>query len=224
MNTTTRNIIIAAVIAVLVIGAVVAVILLTKSNDADKINKELANMSNPTASQQEENDEDVTTGEYDHGTEPIVIESEPEEDTKDEDIPEDNVEVIAPGEPDDYTPTQTTKPTTTTTAATTRPAVTVVTTTPAVTAPPSTVRTDLPVVTAEPTTAATTATEPDISVEYDDNGFPADPEPSEHYTDDAGTEWVYNPIFGWIEDGGENIMYEFPDNYDEIGSGEQILW
>ena len=225
MNTTTRNIIIAAVIAVLVIGAVVAVILLTKSNDADKINKELANMSNPTASQQDENDEDVTTGEYDHSTEPIIIESEPEEDTKDEDIPEEKVEVIAPDEPEVDTPAQTTKPATTTTATTTRPAVTVVTTTPAVTAPPSTVRTDLPVVTAEPTTAATTATEPDIAVEYDDNGFPADPEPSETFKDDDGQWWIYNPIFGWGEwDGdGSTTMYEFPD-FEVEGGDEQILF
>lgn len=213
MNTTTRNVIIAAAAVLLIIGIVIAVLLLTGSSEADRINSELAQMSDSVSdSAEEKKDGEVTTGEYAHTSEPVIAEEEPDESNTNNDS-----EPSAPAEP--------TKPQTTA-AATTRPAVTVVTTTPAVTAPPSTVRTDLPVVTAEPTTAATTPAEPEIEIEYDDDGFPADPEPSERYQDESGQWWIYNPIFGWLEHSGgdgKTTMYEFPD-FEVEGGDEQILW
>ena len=82
--------------------------------------------------------------------------------------------------------------------------------------------------TATTTTRHTTTTtaaddEPEIEVEYDDDGFPDNPKPNQHFVDENGQEWVYNAIFGWAEDGGDNVQYEFPDNYGPIGEGEQIL-
>lgn len=230
MNTTTRNIIIAAAAAVLIVGIVIAVLLLTGSSEADRINSELAQLNDSVSdAAEDEKDGKVTTGEYNHTSEPVIAEEEPDESntttdsepTEADGEPYEDIDLSEPAEP---TKPQTT-PAQTTTATTTRPAVTVVTTTPAVTAPPSTLRTDLPVVTAEPTTAATTPAEPTIAVEYDDDGFPANPEPGEHFVDSKGTEWGYNPIFGWVEDGGPNIMYEFPRHGDyTYGEGEQILW
>lgn len=211
MNTTTRNVIIAAAAVLLIIGIVIAVLLLTGSSEADRINSELAQMSDSVSdAAEDEKDGEVTTGEYAHTSEPVIAEEEPAESNTNNDS-----EPSAPAEP--------TKPQTTA-AATTRPAVTVVTTTPAVTAPPSTVRTDLPVVTAEPTTAATTPAEPTIAVEYDDDGFPADPEAGEVYYDNEGDSWIYNPIFGWVAGTpGTPNMTEFPD-FEVEGGDEQILW
>ena len=121
-------------------------------------------------------------------------------------------------------PAQTTKPSTTT-ATSKQPAVIVVTTSTTDSTPPSTVRTDRPVVTTTAHTTTTTAAdnEPEIEAEYDDDGFPDNPSNNQHFTDDNGKEWVYDSIFGWVEDGGDNIQYEFPDNYGPIGEGEQIL-
>lgn len=231
MNTTTRNVIIAAAAVLLIIGIVIAVLLLTGSSEADRINSELAQMSDSVSdAAEDEKDGEVTTGEYAHTSEPVIAEEEPDEsntttDSEPTEADGEPYEDSDPSEPAEPTKPQTT-PAQTTTATTTRPAVTVVTTTPAVTAPPSTLRTDLPVVTAEPTTAATTPAEPTIAVEYDDDGFPADPEAGEVYYDNEGDSWIYNPIFGWVAGTpGTPNMTEFPRHGDyTYGEGEQILW
>lgn len=230
MNTTTRNIIIAATAAVLIVGIVIAVLLLlTGSSEADRINSELAQLNDSVSdAAEDEKDGKVTTGEYNHTSEPVIAEEEPDESN----TTTDSEPTKADGEPyedsDPSEPAEPAKPQTTpaqtTTATTTRPAVTVVTTTPAVTAPPSTLRTDLPVVTAEPTTAATTPAEPTIAVEYDDDGFPANPTVNQYFVDSSGQEYVYDSIFGWIKGNlGTPNMTEFPD-FEVEGGDEQILW
>lgn len=112
-----------------------------------------------------------------------------------------------------------------------KPAVTITTDKPAVTTPAQTVRTDLPKVTAEPqytTNAATTTkpahTEPE-EIETDKDGFPANPKNGDKFTDSTGQEYMYNSIFEkWIPGHSGNVnMQEFPDNYGEIGSGQQVL-
>lgn len=73
-------------------------------------------------------------------------------------------------------------------------------------------------------TTTTAADDEPEEIEYDTNGFPESPSNNQHFTDDSGQEWVYDSIFGWIEDGGENVQYEFPDHGGDYFSGEQILW
>ena len=99
------------------------------------------------------------------------------------------------------------------------------------TTPAQTVRTDLPKVTAEPqyTTASTTTTKPKqtepTEIETDENGFPANPQNGDKFTDSTGQEYMYNSIFErWVPGHSGNVnMQEFPDNYGEIGSGQQVL-
>lgn len=118
----------------------------------------------------------------------------------------------------------------TTKSTTSKPAVTV-STSKAVTTPEQTVRTDLPKVTAEPqyTTASTTPTKPKqtepVEIETDENGFPANPKNGDKFTDSTGQEYMYNSIFErWVPGHSGNVnMQEFPDNYGEIGSGQQVL-
>lgn len=80
----------------------------------------------------------------------------------------------------------------TTKSTTTKPAVTVSTS--KATTPAQTVRTDLPKVTAEPqyTTASTTTTKPKqiepTEIETDENGFPANPQNGDKFTDSTGQE------------------------------------
>lgn len=117
----------------------------------------------------------------------------------------------------------------TTKSTTTKPAVTVSTSEAAT--PAQTVRTDLPKVTAEPqyTTASTTTTKPKqtepTEIETDENGFPANPQNGDKFTDSTGQEYMYNSIFErWVPGHSGNVnMQEFPDNYGEIGSGQQVL-
>ena len=118
----------------------------------------------------------------------------------------------------------------TTKSTTSKPAVTV-STSKAVTTPEQTVRTDLPKVTAEPqyTTASTTPAKPKqtepVEIETDENGFPANPKNGDKFTDSTGQEYMYNSIFErWVPGHSGNVnMQEFPDNYGEIGSGQQVL-
>ncbi len=117
----------------------------------------------------------------------------------------------------------------TTKSTTTKPAVTVSTSKAAT--PEQTVRTDLPKVTAEPqyTTASTTTTKPKqtepTEIETDENGFPANPKNGDKFTDSTGQEYQFNSVFdAWIPGNSGNVnMQEFPDNYGEIGSGQQVL-
>ena len=91
--------------------------------------------------------------------------------------------------------------------------------------------TDLPKVTAEPqyTTASTTTTKPKqtepTEIETDENGFPANPQNGDKFTDSTGQEYQFNSVFdAWIPGNSGNVnMQEFPDNYGEIGSGQQVL-
>lgn len=118
----------------------------------------------------------------------------------------------------------------TTKSTTSKPAVTV-STSKAVTTPEQTVRTDLPKVTAEPqyTTTSTTPAKPKqtepVEIETDENGFPANPKNGDKFTDSTGQEYMYNSIFErWVPGHSGNVnMQEFPDNYGEIGSGQQVL-
>ena len=118
----------------------------------------------------------------------------------------------------------------TTKSTTSKPAVTV-STSKAVTTPEQTVRTDLPKVTAEPqyTTASTTPAKPKqtepVEIETDENGFTANPKNGDKFTDSTGQEYMYNSIFErWVPGHSGNVnMQEFPDNYGEIGSGQQVL-
>lgn len=118
----------------------------------------------------------------------------------------------------------------TTKSTTSKPAVTV-STSKAVTTPEQTVRTDLPKVTAEPqyTTTSTTPAKPKqtepTEIETDENGFPANPKNGDKFTDSTGQEYMYNSIFErWVPGHSGNVnMQEFPDNYGEIGSGQQVL-
>ena len=118
----------------------------------------------------------------------------------------------------------------TTKSTTSKPAVTV-STSKAVTTPEQTVRTDLPKVTAEQqyTTASTTPAKPKqtepVEIETDENGFPANPKNGDKFTDSTGQEYMYNSIFErWVPGHSGNVnMQEFPDNYGEIGSGQQVL-
>lgn len=118
----------------------------------------------------------------------------------------------------------------TTKSTTTKPAVTVSTS--KSTAPAQTVRTDLPKVTAEPqyTTASTTTTKPKqtepTEIETDENGFPANPQNGDKFTDSTGQEYMYNSIFErWVPGHSGNVnMQEFPRHGDyTYGEGEQIL-
>lgn len=118
----------------------------------------------------------------------------------------------------------------TTKSTTTKPVVTVSTSKAAT--PAQTVRTDLPKVTAEPqyTTASTTTTKPKqtepTEIETDENGFPANPQNGDKFTDSTGQEYMYNSIFErWVPGHSGNVnMQEFPRHGDyTYGEGEQIL-
>ena len=117
----------------------------------------------------------------------------------------------------------------TTKSTTTKPAATGSTTKAPTSAPA--VPTHLPKVTAEPqyTTASTTTTKPKqtepTEIETDENGFPANPQNGDKFTDSTGQEYMYNSIFErWVPGHSGNVnMQEFPDNYGEIGSGQQVL-
>lgn len=127
---------------------------------------------------------------------------------------------------------ETTSPSTT---KATQPAVTVTTDKPQVTTPVQTVRTDLPKVTAEPqyTTAATTTTKPakqtePVEVATDANGFPANPNNGDKFTDSTGQTYQYDGslFFRWVpyNNDGKTIVQEFPKHGDyTYGEGEQIL-
>lgn len=126
-----------------------------------------------------------------------------------------------------------------TTSATTRatqPAVTITTDKPQVTTPAQTVRTDLPKVTAEPqyTTAATTTTKPakqtePAEIKTDENGFPANPQNGDKFTDSTGQTYQYDGslFFRWVpyNNDGKTIVQEFPDNYEGgiFGGGQSVL-
>lgn len=126
-----------------------------------------------------------------------------------------------------------------TTSATTRatqPAVIITTDKPQVTTPAQTVRDDLPKVTAEPqyTTAATTTTKPakqtePAEIKTDENGFPANPQNGDKFTDSTGQTYQYDGslFFRWIpyNNDGKTIVQEFPDNYEGgiFGGGQSVL-
>lgn len=118
----------------------------------------------------------------------------------------------------------------------TQPAVTVTTDKPQVTTPAQTVRTDLPKVTAEPqyTTAATTTAKPakqtePAEIQTDANGFPANPQNGDKFTDSTGQTYQYDGslFFRWVpyNNDGKTIVQEFPDNYEGgiFGGGQSVL-
>ncbi len=140
-------------------------------------------------------------------------------------------EISEPDIPKEETTAPETTPATT---KATQPAVTITTDKPQVTTPAQTVRTDLPKVTAEPqyTTAATTTTKPakqtePAEIKTDENGFPANPNNGDWFTDSTGQQYMYNSIFEqWIPGtpGHPNVQ-EFPDNYEGgvFGGGQSVL-
>lgn len=155
----------------------------------------------------------------------------------DSDIPKEEIAVSEADESDiPEAPTvsedkpDTTKPETTTTAA--QPAVTITTDKPQVTTPAQTVRTDLPKVTAEPqyTTAATTTTKPakqtePAEIQTDANGFPANPQNGDKFTDSTGQTYQYDGslFFRWVpyNNDGKTIVQEFPTF--EVEGGDEII-
>lgn len=122
--------------------------------------------------------------------------------------------------------------TTAVTTKATQPAVTITTDKPQVTTPAQTVRTDLPKVTAEPqyTTAATTTTKPakqtePAEIKTDENGFPANPQNGDKFTDSTGQTYQYDGslFFRWVpyNNGGKTIVQEFPTF--EVEGGDEII-
>lgn len=114
----------------------------------------------------------------------------------------------------------------------TQPAVTVTTDKPQVTTPAQTVRTDLPKVTAEPqyTTAVTTTTKPakqtePAEIQTDANGFPANPQNGDKFTDSTGQTYQYDGslFFRWVpyNNDGKTIVQEFPTF--EVEGGDEII-
>lgn len=141
-------------------------------------------------------------------------------------------EISEPETPKEETTSPETTPATT---KATQPVVTVTTDKPQVTTPAQTVRTDLPKVTAEPqyTTAATTTTKPakqtePAEIQTDANGFPANPNNGDKFTDSTGQTYQYDGslFFRWVpyNNDGKTIVQEFPKHGDyTYGEGEQIL-
>ena len=162
-------------------------------------------------------------------------------DTDEAPINSDTAIVISTAEPEeisepDIPKEKTTAPETTpATTKATQPAVTITTDKPPVTTPAQTVRTDLPKVTAEPqyTTAATTTTKPakqtePAEIKTDENGFPANPQNGDKFTDSTGQTYQYDGslFFRWIpyNNDGKTIVQEFPRHGDyTYGEGEQVL-
>ena len=64
-----------------------------------------------------------------------------------------------------------------------------------------------------------------MEIETDENGFPANPQNGDKFTNSTGQEYQFNSVFdAWIPGNSGNVnMQEFPDNYGEIGSGQQVL-
>ena len=141
-------------------------------------------------------------------------------------------EISEPDIPKEETTAPETTPATTKAA---QPAVTITTDKPQVTTPAQTVRTDLPKVTAEPqyTTAATTTPKPakqtePAEIKTDENGFPANPNNGDKFTDSTGQTYQYDGslFFRWVpyNNDGKTIVQEFPKHGDyTYGEGEQIL-
>ena len=156
-------------------------------------------------------------------------------------INSDTAIVISTAEPEeisepDIPKEKTTAPETTlATTKATQPAVTITTDKPPVTTPAQTVRTDLPKVTAEPqySTAAATTTKPakqtePAEIKTDENGFPANPQNGDKFTDSTGQTYQYDGslFFRWIpyNNDGKTIVQEFPRHGDyTYGEGEQVL-
>ena len=136
-------------------------------------------------------------------------------------------EISEPDIPKEETTAPETTPATT---KATQPAVTITTDKPQVTTPAQTVRTDLPKVTAEPqyTTVATTTTKPakqtePAEIKTDENGFPANPNNGDWFTDSTGQQYMYNSIFEqWIPGtpGHPNVQ-AFPTF--EVEGGDEII-
>lgn len=136
-------------------------------------------------------------------------------------------EISEPDIPKEKTTAPETTPATT---KATQPAVTITTDKPQVTTPAQTVRTNLPKVTAEPqyTTAATTTTKPakqtePAEIKTDENGFPANPNNGDWFTDSTGQQYMYNSIFEqWIPGtpGHPNVQ-AFPTF--EVEGGDEII-
>ena len=136
-------------------------------------------------------------------------------------------EISEPDIPKEETTATETTPATT---KATQPAVTITTDKPQVTTPAQTVRTDLPKVTAEPqyTTAATTTTKPakqtePAEIQTDANGFPANPNNGDKFTDSTGQEYQFNSVFdAWIPGNtGKVDMQVFPTF--EVEGGDEII-
>lgn len=80
--------------------------------------------------------------------------------------------------------------------------------------------------TSKPSTSEKKDTTSNTTQKYDDNGFPANPAPSElFYNSTNGQWWRYNPIFGWLESDGQDKtnMEDFP-SFEVEGGDEQILF
>ena len=138
-------------------------------------------------------------------------------------------EISEPDIPKEETTAPETTPATTKAA---QPAVTITTDKPQVTMPAQTVRTDLPKVTAEPqyTTAATTTTKPakqtePAEIQTDANGFPANPQNGDKFTDSTGQTYQYDGslFFRWVpyNNDGKTIVQEFPTF--EVEGGDEII-
>lgn len=138
-------------------------------------------------------------------------------------------EISEPDIPKEETTATETTPATT---KATQPAVTITTDKPQVTTPAQTVRTDLPKVTAEPqyTTAATTTTKPakqtePAEIQTDANGFPANPQNGDKFTDSTGQTYQYDGslFFRWVpyNNDGKTIVQEFPTF--EVEGGDEII-
>ncbi len=217
MTSTKRNILIAVLIlAAIAAVAVVVTLAIQKDTPADNGEPVLNNTSSTT--------EDIPTEEAEHAV-TIVTNAPVNSDTIMETEQTEPIEVYTDEAdvPAADTPELPDEPAQTTAATTTKkPVITTATNAPEVTAPPSTVRTDLPVVTS--TTKATTttaATEPEEDIEYDDNGFPADPDFGDIFVDDNGQEWVYEWPMGMWYEYGPAVQYEFPDF--PVEGGDEIV-
>ena len=83
-----------------------------------------------------------------------------------------------------------------------------------------------PTVTTASTTTHKQETQDPQENELDSDGFPKNPVANQNFQDSTGQWWIYNSIFGWGKtDGiGATKMEDFPDNYEPIGSGKQILF
>lgn len=80
--------------------------------------------------------------------------------------------------------------------------------------------------TSKPSTSEKKDTTSNTAQKYDENGFPANPEPFQSFTDASGQRWEYDNFAGWCKAGGGGVeVTEIPRSSDiPYGQGEQILF